>query len=68
MNATRQDEWIVTDGMGEHVQYYNPTGHVMVFTKNRDEARRTTDSYEAYEIARIARELYKRRFMKIGMA
>jgi hypothetical protein len=66
--ATRQDEWLVSDGMGEYVGYYNPTGKVMHFTRSRDEARRTTDSREAFEVARIAREVYGRKSMRMGMA
>lgn len=64
---TEIETWIITDGMGEFVAYYNPTGHVMVFTRSRDEARATTDSREAFEIARIARELYGRKQMRISM-
>jgi hypothetical protein len=67
--ATRQiEEWLVSDGMGEYVAYYNHTGHVMHFTRDRDEARKTTDSYDAAEVARVARTLYGRKNMRIGMA
>lgn len=59
------DVWHVTDGMGEYVAYYNPTGHVMHFTRNRDESRRTTSSEDAWEIARIAREVYGRKWMRM---
>ena len=68
MEATRtQDVWMVTDGMGEYVAYYNPTGHVMDFTRAREEARVTTDSYEAAEIARVARALYQRKNMRFSI-
>jgi len=63
----RQDEWIITDGMGEFVRHYNPTGNVMVFTKNREEAWKTNDSESAYEVARIAQVIYKRKHMRIAM-
>jgi hypothetical protein len=61
------DTWHVCDGMGEWVEYYNPTGHVMHFTRDREKSRRTTDSYEAAEIARIAREVYRRRNMEFSI-
>jgi hypothetical protein len=61
------DEWLVGDGMGEFVAYYNHTGHVMHFTRDRQEARKTTDSREAFEVARIARELYRRKNMRMAM-
>lgn len=68
MNATRQqDEWMVADGMGEWVEYYNPTGHVMHFTRDYDKARRTSDSSDAAEVARIARLLYRRTNMRISI-
>jgi hypothetical protein len=60
----RQEEWIVTDEMGEYVAYFNTCGTVMHFTKSRNEARRTADFYEASEITRIARDVYNRRFME----
>lgn len=68
--AKRQDEWQVSDGMGEFVAYYNPTGHVMHFTRHPsyDGVWKTTDSQEAFEVARIAREVYKRSGMRMGMA
>lgn len=62
------DEWLVSDGMGEYVAYYNAAGHVMHFTHDRSEARKTTDSYESAQIARIAREVYGRKNMRFGMA
>ena len=65
--AMQQDEWIVSDSMGEYVEYYNPTGHVMVFTRDFAKARRTTDSHEAAEIARIARVVYKRPNMRFSI-
>lgn len=61
------DEWRVGDGMGEWVAYYNPTGHVMHFTRNSEEAWRTTDSYYAAEVARIARTLYNRPNMNFAI-
>lgn len=44
MNSTakRQDEWLITDGCGEFIAYYNPTGLVMHFTRSREEAWKTT--------------------------
>jgi len=66
--ATTEIEcWIVTDSMGEYVEYYNPTGHVMAFTRDREKARVTTCSYDAYHVAEIARTLYRRRYMRMGM-
>jgi hypothetical protein len=62
------DEWLVTDGCGEYVRYFNHTGTVMHFTPNREEAWRTADSRDAFEVARIAREVYQRRFMRMGLA
>ena len=61
------DLWTINDGMGEWVRYYNHTGHVMVFTRNRDEAMRTTDSADAFEIARIARTVYRRPNMRMAI-
>lgn len=61
------NEWIVGDGMGEWVEYYNPTGVVMVFTHEREKAFRTTDSYEAANITRIAREVYGRKNMRLSI-
>ncbi len=66
--ATRQDEWMVCDGMGEYVAYYNPTGHVMTFTRDREQARRTTCSYDAADVARIARTIYGRSQMRFSIA
>lgn len=67
MATLMQDEWIVSDNMGEYVEYYNPTGHVMNFTRDREKALRTTCSYHAAEVARIARELYRRKNMRFGI-
>jgi hypothetical protein len=53
--------------MGEYVAYYNPTGHVMHFTRNRDEAYITCDHHWAAHIVRIAREVYKRKYMDFGI-
>lgn len=61
------DEWMVTDGCGEYVRYYNHTGHVMHFTRDRDEAMKTTDSEDAYRIAEIAQRLYGRKSMQMSM-
>ena len=66
--AGKIDEWLVSDGMGEYVRYFNPTGLVIHFTRDRDEAWKTTDSEQAFEVARIAREVYKRKWMRLGMA
>jgi hypothetical protein len=65
----RPDEWMVSDGMGEYVSYYNPTGLVMHFTKHPsyDGVWKTTSSDDAFEVARIAREVYKRKHMRMGM-
>lgn len=65
----RQDEWMVSDGCGEYVAYYNPTGLVMHFTRNPsyDGVWKTTDSEQAFDVARIAREVYKRKSMRMGM-
>ena len=54
----------ITDSMGEYVEHYNPTGHVMVFTKDREKAFATSCSHNASEISRIAREIYKRKWMR----
>jgi hypothetical protein len=62
------ETWIVTDSCGEYVEYYNPTGHVMVFTRDREKARVTTCSQDAYEVARVAQRLYGRKQMRMGMA
>lgn len=61
------DTYIITDGMGEFVRYYNHTGHVMQFTREREEAWQTTDSRDAYDVARIAQKLYRRPMMKMAM-
>lgn len=61
------DTWIITDSMGEYIEYYNATNHIMVFTRERDKAMVTTDSEYAFELARLARELYKRKNMRIAM-
>lgn len=66
--TTQQEEWLVTDGMGEYVRYYHPTGDVMVFTHCREEAMRTSDSRDAFKVARLARTLYRRVGMRMGMA
>jgi hypothetical protein len=67
----RPDEWMVADGMGERVGYYNPTGLVMHFARSGDpEYDRpwtTTSAEDAFEVARIAREIYKRKHMRIAM-
>lgn len=65
--TTRQDEWLVSDSCGEYVAYYNHTGHVMYFTRDREQAWKTTDSYDAAEVARIARVLYRRERMRLGI-
>ena len=57
----------VSDGMQERIEYYNPTGRVMV-TRDREEAMRATDSVDAFDIARIAKVIYRRGGMRIGMA
>lgn len=62
------DSYIVCDGMGEYVIFYNPVGLVMVFGSDREAAHKTTDAFDACEIARIAREVYKRRYMRIQNA
>ncbi len=64
MTTATMETWIVTDGMGEYVEYYNPTGHVMVFTRDREKARATTCSWDAFEVARVAREVYGRKRMQ----
>lgn len=61
------ETWIISDGMREYVEYFNPTGLVMVFTGNRDKAMVTTDSEDAFKIARIAREVYGRKHMRMAM-
>lgn len=63
-----QDEWIAGNGMGVYVGYYNPTGHVMHFVGNPEEAQRTTDSYEAARWAKVATDLYKKHGMKLMLA
>ena len=65
-NPVRQAEYLITDSMGEYVEYFNPTGLVMVFTRVRDEAWKTTDSKEAFDVARVAREVYKRKHMRFS--
>lgn len=57
---TAHEYWIVGSPTGEYVMYYNHTGHVMHFTTDRAEARRFTDAGDAYEVQRIARDLYRR--------
>ncbi len=64
---TTQDVWMVTDGCGEYIEYYNPTGHVMHFTRDREKARRTTCHYDAGEVARVAREVYRRKNMRFSI-
>jgi hypothetical protein len=64
---TNIEEWLVTDAMGEWVCYYNPTGHVMHFTRCREEAMQTTDANHAAEVARIARVVYGRKNMRFGI-
>lgn len=65
MSYRAMEEWIVTDGMGEFVEYYNPTGLVMHFGNDRALAWKTTDSEEAWEVARIARDVYNRKSMRM---
>lgn len=61
------ESWIITDGMGEYIRYYNRIGHVMEFTQSREEAWQTTDSRDAYDVAKIAQKLYRRERMKMAM-
>lgn len=65
--ATTMEVWIVTDSMGEFVEAYHLDGGVMDFTRDRDQAMQTTDSVHAFEVARVAREVYGRRFMRMGL-
>jgi hypothetical protein len=60
------DIWVVTDG-SEYVARYNPVGHTMSFTDDPAEAFHTTDSKYAYDVARIACDLYRRKHMRIQL-
>lgn len=62
------EEYIVTDGMNQFVEYYNATNHVMAFTNDREKCWRTCCSQNAFNVARIARELYGKKCMKMQMA
>lgn len=61
------ETWTVNDGMGEWLEYHNCTNNIMHFTRDSAKKLVTTDSEHAFEMARLARQLYGRKYMRMAM-
>ena len=64
-NTAMIEYYLVSDNGGsEYLRKYSYAGNLMTFTRNREEAVRTTDRADATKWAKIARELYDRKRFK----